>query len=223
MSYLELMKALLEKGADPNARMGPKLWFRTFHGDWVDPDGATPFWRAAQSNDLAGMRLLVSAGADPSIPTMHGCSPLQVAAGYGYQPQTSNFAPDARLETVRYLVEDLGADVNSSDDKGYTPLHGAALMNNFELIDYLVGNGANVKARASMIRGRNDDTNRDVGDGEGDSVADFANGPRETNLQYPEIVDRLVDMGSSFADDCKAAQCVQKTRPERNPGGNNRD
>ena len=223
VSYLELMKALLEKGADPNARMGPKLWFRTFHGDWVDPDGATPFWRAAQSNDLAGMRLLVSAGADPSIPTMHGCSPLQVAAGYGYQPQTSNFAPDARLETVRYLVEDLGADVNSSDDKGYTPLHGAALMNNFELIDYLVGNGANVKARASMIRGRNDDTNRDVGDGEGDSVADFANGPRETNLQYPEIVDRLVDMGSSFADDCKAAQCVQKTRPERNPGGNNRD
>ncbi len=223
VSYLELMTALLEKGADPNARMGPKLWFRTFHGDWVDPDGATPFWRAAQSNDLAGMRLLVSAGADPSIPTMHGCSPLQVAAGYGYQPQTSNFAPNARLATLRYLVEDLGADVNSKDDKGFTPLHGAALMNDLELIDYLVGHGANVKVQASMIHGRNDDTNRDVGEGEGDSVADFANGPREWNLQYPEIVDHLLDMGSPFSDDCKAAQCVQKTRPERNPGGNNRD
>ena len=189
----------------------------------MDPDGATAFWRAAQSNDLPAMRLLVSVGADPSIPTRPGGSPLQADAGFGYQPQTSNFAPHARLATLRYLVEELDADVNSKDDKGYTPLHGAALMDNLELIDYLVSRGADVEVRSSHIYGRNDDTDENVEEGMGDSVADFANGPRETNLQYPDIVDHLLNLGSDFSGDCKAVTCVQKTRPERFPGGNNQE
>lgn len=223
-THLELMGALIDAGADVNARMGPKLWFRaTFHGDWVDPDGATPFWRAAQSNDIPVMKILVAAGADPNIPTRGGVTPLQVAAGFGYQPQTSNFAPDGRLATLRYLVEELKADVRARDNEGYTPLHGAALMNDWTLIEYLISTGADVTVQASMIYGRSSDTNEDVADGEGDSVADFANGPREWNLQYPEIVDRLVAMGSPFADNCKAGQCVQKTRPEpKRPTGSNR-
>ena len=216
VGHLELMKALLENGADPNIKMGPKLWFRGFHGDWVDATGATPFWRAAQSNDIPAMKLLLAAGADPSIATASGGSPLQVAAGFGYQPQTSNFAPDARLATLQFLVDDLGMDVNRGDSRGYTPLHGAALMNDLALIDYLVSKGADVTARASFIFGRNSDTDQNVSDGEGDSVADFANGPREWNLQYPPIVEHLIALGSSFADDCKAAQCVQRTRPDTN-------
>jgi ankyrin repeat protein len=214
-THLELMQALLERGANPNAKAGPKLWFRTFHGDWVDPDGATAFWRAAQANDISAMRLLLAHGADPKIPTLHGSTPLQVAAGFGYQPQTSNFAPDARLATLKYLVEGTGADVNAADDKGYTPLHGAALMNNVEIIDYLVSKGGNVKVRANYVYGRNSDTDEAVGPGMGDTVADMANGPREWNLQYPEIVDHLISLGSEFSDNCKAAQCVQKTREER--------
>jgi len=214
-THLELMKALVDHGANVNAKMGPKLWFRTFHGDWVDPDGATAFWRAAQANDIPAMRILIAAGADPKIPTAHGCSPLQVAAGFGYQPQTSNFAADARLATLKYLVEETGADVNSKDDNGYTPLHGAALMNDKALLDYLVSKGGNVKARAKTIYGRNSDTDEAVGEGMGDTVADMANGPREWNLQYPEIVDHLVSLGSEFSDNCKAAQCVQRTRQEK--------
>jgi ankyrin repeat protein len=214
-THLELMQSLLDHGANPNTKTGPKLWFRTFHGDWVDPDGATAFWRAAQANDIPAMRLLLAHGADPKIATLHGSTPLQVAAGFGYQPQTSNFAPDARLATLKYLLEGTGADVNTADDKGYTPLHGAALMNNVEIIDYLVSKGGNVKARANYVYGRNSDTDEAVGPGMGDTVADMANGPREWNLQYPEIVDHLISLGSEFSDNCKAAQCVQKTREER--------
>ena len=66
-NHIELMTTLLDRGADPNAIMGPKLWFRQFHGDWVDPTGATAFWRAAQSNDVPAMQLLISRGADPNI------------------------------------------------------------------------------------------------------------------------------------------------------------
>ena len=55
ITHLELMKALIAKGADVNTKLGKKIWVRSF-GDrsWADPVGATPFWRAAQSNDIAG-------------------------------------------------------------------------------------------------------------------------------------------------------------------------
>src|SRR5262249_46368412 len=43
-THLQLLKALLDHGANPDARLGKKLWFRTFHGDWISPDGATAFW-----------------------------------------------------------------------------------------------------------------------------------------------------------------------------------
>src|ERR671922_125951 len=65
---------LLDHGVDVNAQLKRKLWFRKFRygDDWVDPNGATPFWRAAQANDIAAMRLLAARGADPNIATARG-------------------------------------------------------------------------------------------------------------------------------------------------------
>lgn len=70
-TYLELMRALLDQGADPDARLSKQLWFTTFGDDYlgVDRMGATPFWRAAYALDVEAMKLLVSRGADPDIPT----------------------------------------------------------------------------------------------------------------------------------------------------------
>ena len=69
--YLELMEALLQAGADVNARLTKTLWYTTYNNDLlrVDRTGATPFWRAAYATDVAAMRLLVSYGADPNLPT----------------------------------------------------------------------------------------------------------------------------------------------------------
>ncbi len=112
-SYLGVLKLLLDKGADPNVRINRKVWFSGYNFDQssVDEVGATPFWRAAYASDVAAMKLLVSYGADPSIPTMKGLArrgpedpssgedrsglapmpvggpnvtPLQAAAGVGY-------------------------------------------------------------------------------------------------------------------------------------------
>ena len=45
---------------------------------------------------------------------------------------------------MRFLVEELGADVNARDHNGYTPVHHAAARGDNELIHYLVSKGADV-------------------------------------------------------------------------------
>ena len=214
--YLDLLQAVVDSGADLNARLGKKLWFRSFHGDWIKQEGATAFWRAAKSNDVAAMKLLVAAGADPSIPTHLGGTPLQAAAGFGLEPQTSNVVPNARLAAVRYLVQEVGADVNAADTQGYTPLHGAALTANTEVMAYLVAVGADVKARAKMVFGGIGETDREVEIETGDTVADMANGPKPHNLQYPEVVTFLEELGAVNSNHCRAATCIVKTLKETN-------
>ena len=68
-SYLDLMKKLLEAGADPNQRVSTHIWYAAYNAGrmGVDFTGATPFWRAAYATDVAAMRLLVDYGADPNI------------------------------------------------------------------------------------------------------------------------------------------------------------
>jgi ankyrin repeat protein len=212
-THVALLRALLDKGADPNARLLRKPWYRTFHGDWANPVGATPFWLAAKANDVEAMRILVAAGANPTIPSERGGSPLVVAAGDGIEPQVTNFAPGARLAAVRYLVEELGADVNGRDTQGYTPLHGAALTADHGLLHYLIAMGADVTARSGNVFGGEGQPDTDAGANNGDTVADMANGPRAHNMQFPETVELLVSLGSENSDNCRYATCVVPTIP----------
>ncbi len=75
-SYLDVMQALLKAKANPNVRLKRGLWYTTYNRDnlRVDFRGATPFFRAAYATDVPAMKLLLAAGADPTIGTIKPAS-----------------------------------------------------------------------------------------------------------------------------------------------------
>jgi len=141
---LDLLKALLDQGADPNVRVKRKLWFSPTSHDtgWVDFAGSTAFWRAAQSTDVESMKILAARGADPKLATNAGVTPLMVAAGIGWIGNFNQNAPDSWMAAVKYCLE-LGNDINAVESsKGYTALHGAASRGDSEMVQFLVEKGA---------------------------------------------------------------------------------
>src|SRR5258707_15781080 len=100
------MAALLAHGANPNATLTLKPWFRSLPEDrsWVDPAGATAFWRAAQAGDLDAMKLLIKAGANPKLASGEGVTPLMVASGLGWGPNFSRNAPNAGLAAAKHCL-----------------------------------------------------------------------------------------------------------------------
>jgi ankyrin repeat protein len=211
--YLDLMKLLIDRGADVDARMNGRMWMRII-GPGGGPiyTGHTPFLRAALANDVEALKVLLSRGANPSITTAQGANALMLAAGWEHKPSEGHVAPDARLETVRFLVEEVGLDVNSKDDYGFTPLHGAASVGDSEVITYLVTMGGDAAARAEYVANANSIRGTKVAPGKGETVADLANGPLEKTLVFPEVIDLLKHLGSEFSDNCRAALCVNKPR-----------
>ncbi len=218
-TYLELMAALLDKGADPNARLKKKLWYTQYNFDLLrtDEGGATPFWRAAYAADIEAMKLLLARGADPFITTMKGVtqerqqggvqagdpsrllplptgSPgigaLHAAAGVGYGEgfagNAHRFAPTGMLAAVKFLVEDVGLDVNAVDDDGNTAVHHAASRGDNEMITYLVSKGADV----TRVNRR------------GLTTVDMANGPVQRTQPYPETIKLLESLGAKNNHRC---------------------
>src|SRR5690348_1480519 len=80
LDELAFIKFLLEHGADPDAVLNTKLPGRMAQGAITVPKGATPFYRAARSADVAVMKLLVDHGADPIRPSDDHTTPLLAAA-----------------------------------------------------------------------------------------------------------------------------------------------
>ncbi len=193
-SHLDLMRALINHGASPNVRITRRLWIRSFgERTWVDPSGATAFWRAAQALDVPAMKLLIEMGADPRIPTNYGTSALMVAAGVGWAPNNTTTAPDpdAWMAALKYCIAQ-GLDVKAADALGYTALHGAAFRGDNEMVSFLVSAGARADARTRY----------------GDYPADFANGPIPHSIPHPETVTLLEKLGSPNSHNCRSDQCL---------------
>ncbi len=146
---LDYMRALIEAGADVNARTRevhpPRRWLYSLNDvSWVDFTGQTAFLRAALSADTTTMRLLLEHGADPNLPTFAGTTPLMAAAGVNWVvAQTYTESPEQQLAAVKLCLE-LGADINATNSMGLSALLGAVNRGSNHIVEYLAANGADL-------------------------------------------------------------------------------
>src|SRR5881397_1148056 len=145
---LDFIKFLLDRGADPNRRIRVHTEVHSANYSlWLKEDGATPLLRAALCGDLTVVQLLLSHGADASIPTFDKTTPLMVASGVGWaEGFTFQYSDDETLELVKLLL-DFGAGINSANEDGLTALHGAAYKGANKVVQLLVDRGADLTAR----------------------------------------------------------------------------
>jgi ankyrin repeat protein len=148
LDHLELIDALLARGADVNTRMRSSTETRTiFTHQWLHEEGATPLLRAAQSGDLTLVEKYLEHGADPNLATDDGTTALMVAAGIGWvEGVTYEWSPARTVETIERLV-DLGVPVDAQNLDGQTALMGAAHKGRNDVIELLVARGADLALR----------------------------------------------------------------------------
>ena len=143
LDSLEFARHLLAHGANPSARAEGLTTKRSAQDQNYDEfKGATPFFLAAKAGDLPMLRLLLAAKADYTSPTELHTTPLMVAAGVGCVTGQWIEPEQDVLETVKLLVEQLGADVNALNDRNETALHGAACRAADSVVQYLADKGA---------------------------------------------------------------------------------
>ena len=178
---LDAMKLLVAHGADPNipTRSPPiipaQYWkegggmgaTRRPYIEGDDPSGLGP-------NEIGG----------PAVYPIHAAA--GVGYGSGFAANAHRHAPSGWLRAVRYLVEELGADVNARDHLGYTPLHHAAARGDNEMILYLVEHGADV----TVVSRR------------GQTTVDMANGPWERLRPFPSTIALLERLGAKNSHAC---------------------
>ena len=211
--YLDVMKQLLDKGADPNARLRRKVWYSGYNFDQsgVDEAGATAFWRAAYAADVAAMKLLVQYGADPSVPTMKlfsrrgpedpvagadktglppipvggpNATPLHAAAGPGY---ATGFAGNSHHVAPAGMLPAVTYLVNElGADVNAIDADGNTAVH------HAASRGDNEMIKFLVAKGADvKRVNR-----AGQTTIDVANGPVQRTQPYPDTIKLLESLGA---------------------------
>jgi ankyrin repeat protein len=154
----DLVKRLLEKGANPNARLA-RAPLKRHHDAGSTMNfgaGTTPLMRAARTNDIAVMELLLDGGADPYLTLPDYTSALHIAAGQGLGGLRGEGirivvpTEQGAMEAVSLLL-DRGMDPDAFNSAGNTALH-AAITRGDGVVKLLASRGAtlNLKNKAGQ-------------------------------------------------------------------------
>lgn len=99
-----------------------------------EADGSTPLQWAVYEGNVAEVKRLLRAGADPSLANKYGATPMSLAAEVG------------NTEILKVLLE-VGVNVDSPNADGQTALMAVARTGNVEAARLLLDRGATVDAR----------------------------------------------------------------------------
>ena len=134
----EMIKILLASRANPNLKLKKPIIGRhnNLVGDTSLGEGATPLLRAAKTNDLAVMRALLDAGADPTL---------------SLKDRTTAAMITNSLDAIKLLVEH-GLDVNAFNTNGQTLAHNAASRGANAVIQYIAEKGARLDKKDKQGR-----------------------------------------------------------------------
>ncbi len=169
---VEAMKILVEAGADPGIPT-------------IKPPERRRYADALSEGEIRDPSGLPQVPADGP-----GVYPIHAASGHGYGTgyagNSHQHVPDAWMPAVRYLVDELGADVSARDHDGYTPLHNAAARGDLEMLRYLVERGADPLAVSRR----------------GQTTVDMANGPVQRVQPFPRAMNYLTGLGAKSNDRC---------------------
>jgi ankyrin repeat protein len=172
------MKLLVKYGADPKTAYTTKTAGRLAGADApVETDNAG-------AKDPSGLPPVPNGG--PAVYAIHAAS--GVGYGEGYAANSHMHAPDGWMPSIKYLVEELGMDVNQRDLNGYTAMHHAAARGDNEMILYLVAHGGDV----TVVSRR------------GQTTVDMANGPVQRVSPFPETIALLEKLGAKNSHKCKS-------------------
>ena len=134
LTPVDVVKDLLAYGAEPDRALKTTLLQRhNTAGNRYLGEGTTPLMRAAKSGDVVLMKLLLDAGANPTLRQKNGNTLLILAAGFGRKFDQNADALEYETATeadllrgTKFCVEQLGLDLNATNDAGETAMHVAA-------------------------------------------------------------------------------------------------
>ena len=119
LSAVDVARAMLERGADPNIQLKRRPPYRDVPqdrgGDQMLAQGATPLLRAARAGDDKFVALLLEYKALVDLPSKEGITPLMAAAGVDYGSRVTrgrNRTDEGVLATMDLLIK-AGANVNA--------------------------------------------------------------------------------------------------------------
>jgi uncharacterized protein len=192
LTSLDLIKLLLEKGANVNAQLKKQQPYRVKldrGDDTMLTTGTTPLLRAAKAADVAAMRLLLAKGADPKLATRAGITPLMAAAGLGSKEEdtTGRFKTEPEAIEAIQLCLDAGVDINAANGQGQTALHAAALKGYDKVVQFLADHGANLSAKDKQGK-----TPLDAALGQAGGSGGFDGSRRDVHESTAELLKKLL-------------------------------
>ena len=157
---IELIKFLIDEGADVNAKITEKDPMR---------QGMTPLHLAVCKKNIEVTKYLISQGADIHAQARYGVTPLHYAVRFNENVDVAKLLvsegadvhtkalgirtpldwaalANKNVDVFKFLVSQ-GADVNATDETGATPLQWAVQCNTAEVVQFLISAGADMNAK----------------------------------------------------------------------------